>query len=255
MLKFFTLTPRIGLLNSICNGKSPHIYFTPHFMKFWRSILALNVGYLSFGVSWYGTLFLLLLLEECTDWAHFLIWCISQAVLQTKGVHFCSTVLEKLSSKLALDLSTRSGWHHQPFWPWQFDLDNFSQITWALLTGCFSPWRCCFCYYCYCYSYFIVIIIYYYIFKVRDSSPMRCTLAPCPVETPVSRFPAPRGALVHPMLGLLVRWGFFCASFFVSVCFCVCSSCPKALIFQSFSLFSCWLFRIVTLDFATALGE
>ena len=36
----------------------------------------------------------------------------SSATSCIKGVCFCSAVLEKLASKLDLDLSPRSGWHH-----------------------------------------------------------------------------------------------------------------------------------------------
>ena len=59
----------------------------------------------------------------------------SSATNSTKGVYFGSTVLEKLATKLALDLSPRSGWHQRvtpltPVKPWSFELYYESWVFW-----------------------------------------------------------------------------------------------------------------------------
>ena len=52
MLKLMTLSARIGSLNSICNGESPHIYFVYSFPRSRGSILTLQMnavnGYILF---------------------------------------------------------------------------------------------------------------------------------------------------------------------------------------------------------------
>ena len=130
----------------------------------------------------------------------------SSATKCTKGVHFCSALFEKLASKLPSILASEavdtSGFDTVDTSGFDtVDTVDTLTITWALLTGCFSPWRR---YFCYSYCIVIVIIIYYYYSKVRAFRPMRCT-PPCPVETPVSRSP-PAGFLC------ISCWGCSCCA-------------------------------------------